>query len=148
MSFELGFELNWVLNWIGLIQFRHHQKNLSTRRVHNFCSKRSFFKRKNALESWEWGLSNAFFLLKNYLLEQKLWTLLVDRFFGVKRNRRLEIPELNWIILNWIELFWIELNYYELNWIIMNWIELDPNFEEFELNWIGLGFSAVWIELN
>ena len=51
---------------------------------HNFCSMRSFFKRKNALESWEWELSNAFFRLKNDLLEQKLWAILVNRFLGVK----------------------------------------------------------------
>ena len=44
---------------------------------HNFCSMASFFKRKNALESWEWELSNAVFRLKNDIMERKLWAIVV-----------------------------------------------------------------------
>ena len=51
---------------------------------HNFRSMRSFFKRKKALESSHSHLSNVFFRLKNDLLEQKLWAILVNRFLGVK----------------------------------------------------------------
>ena len=36
-----------------------HPKNLSTRMAHNFCSMRSFFKRKKTLESSRWELSNG-----------------------------------------------------------------------------------------
>ena len=51
---------------------------------HNFRSMRSFFKRKKALESSHSQLSNAFFRLKNDLLEQTLWAILVNRFLRVK----------------------------------------------------------------
>ena len=59
-------------------------RNLLARLIHNFCALGSFFKRKKALESSRSQLSNAFFRLKNDLMEQKLWTILVNRFLGVK----------------------------------------------------------------
>ena len=45
---------------------------------HNFRPLKPFFKRKNALESPHSQLSNAFFLLKNHLMDQKLWTIIVE----------------------------------------------------------------------
>ena len=74
-----------VLRWVLYsIQYSLQYYRVLTRRGHNFCSMRSFFKRKNALESWEWELSNAFFRLKKDPMEQKLWVVLVNRLLGVK----------------------------------------------------------------
>ena len=90
---------------VGTNRRRNARNNLSTRMAHNFCSMRSFFKRKNVLESSRSQLSNAFFLLKNDLLEQKLWTLLVDWLVSGGNA----IGDSNF--LNCIELLWIELDY-------------------------------------
>ena len=67
-------EFGWWIDPIYLI----------TRMTHNVCSRRSFVKSKTALESSHSQLSNAFFLLKNDLMEQKLWSILVNKLLGVK----------------------------------------------------------------
>ena len=56
----------------GINRRPNARNNLSTRMAHNFCSMRSFFKRKNALDSPHSQLSNAVFLLKNDLNAQIL----------------------------------------------------------------------------
>ena len=78
---------------------------------------KSFFKRKNALESWDRELSNAFFRLKNDLLEQKLWTVLVNRFFGVtillqnsskSGSSKIRLPYYFYVLLSDTNAKWVE----------------------------------------
>ena len=78
---------------------------------------RPFFKRKNALESWDRELSNAFFRLKNDLLEQKLWTVLVNMFFGVSillpnssksGSSKIRLPYYFYVLLSDTNAKWVE----------------------------------------
>ena len=93
------------------------RNNPSTRMPHNFCSMRSFSKRKNALDSPHSQLSNAFVLLKNDLMEQKLWLPFLSTGFSGLNIFYTDIgTKLGWFFTD-IDVF-LPLDFNNLEWII------------------------------